>query len=159
MEYFMIALRTIFISIIMFAILRKKGKRDVRSLPLFDVIVFIMIAEIAVNGILTDEPLLVPLISIGILLIVQFWFTRFYKKFDRVPSVFKQKNERVPEHQHPIPLIIDGKIQEEQLKRINQTPLWIRQQMRKLGYRDIKSISYCALKSPYTFFVEGKREQ
>ncbi|NEU31556.1 DUF421 domain-containing protein [bacterium LRH843] len=54
----------------------------------------------------------------------------------------------------PIPLILDGKVQEEQLQKINQTPLWIRQQMRRLGYRNIKKISYCALRGNDTFFVE-----
>ncbi|MCL7746950.1 DUF421 domain-containing protein [Halalkalibacter alkaliphilus] len=59
----------------------------------------------------------------------------------------------------PLPLILDGKIQNEHLEQINQTQLWLRQQMRKLGYRDIKKISYCALKDRDTFFVDVKDEK
>lgn len=59
----------------------------------------------------------------------------------------------------PLPLILDGKVQEDHLKQVNQTSLWLRQQMRKLGYRDIKKISYCALRDQDTFFVDLKDEQ
>ncbi|MDT8861545.1 DUF421 domain-containing protein [Alkalihalobacillus sp. MEB130] len=59
----------------------------------------------------------------------------------------------------PLPLILDGQIQNEHLEQINQTQLWLRQQMRKLGYRDIKKISYCALKDRDTFFVDLKDER
>lgn len=59
----------------------------------------------------------------------------------------------------PLPLILDGKVQEEHLRQLNQTPLWLRQQMRKLGYRDIKKISYCALRDQDTFFVDLKDEE
>ncbi len=59
----------------------------------------------------------------------------------------------------PLPLILDGKIQDEHLEQINQTQLWLRQQMRKIGYRDIKKISYCALKDRDTFFVDIKDER
>ncbi|TWI56265.1 DUF421 domain-containing protein [Halalkalibacter nanhaiisediminis] len=59
----------------------------------------------------------------------------------------------------PLPLILDGKVQEEHLRQLSQTPLWLRQQMRKLGYRDIKKISYCALRDQDTFFVDLKDEE
>lgn len=58
----------------------------------------------------------------------------------------------------PLPLILDGKIQEENLQKINKTPLWLRQQLRKLGYRDIKKVSYCSLDGYNTFFVDLKDE-
>ncbi|KMJ56266.1 membrane protein [Bacillus sp. LL01] len=59
----------------------------------------------------------------------------------------------------PLPLILDGKVQEEHLKKIDKTPLWLRQEMRKIGYRDIKNISYCALRDDQSFFVDLKDEQ
>lgn len=59
----------------------------------------------------------------------------------------------------PLPLILDGKVQEEHLDKINKTPLWLRQEMRKIGYRDIKKISYCALRDDQSFFVDVKDEQ
>jgi uncharacterized membrane protein YcaP (DUF421 family) len=59
----------------------------------------------------------------------------------------------------PLPLILDGKVQEEHLKKIEKTSLWLRQEMRKIGYRDIKKISYCALRDDQSFFVDLKDEQ
>ncbi len=59
----------------------------------------------------------------------------------------------------PLPLILDGKVQEEHLTKINKTPLWLRQEMRKIGYRDIKKISYCAIREDQSFFVDIKDEK
>ncbi|BAB04951.1 DUF421 domain-containing protein [Halalkalibacterium halodurans] len=59
----------------------------------------------------------------------------------------------------PLPLILDGKVQEKHLEKINKTSLWLRQQLRKLGYRDIKKISYCAIKEDGTFFIDIKDEK
>ncbi|HEX6922950.1 MAG TPA: DUF421 domain-containing protein [Bacillales bacterium] len=58
----------------------------------------------------------------------------------------------------PLPLILDGKVQDKHLERIHQTPLWLRQQLRSLGYKDIKNISYCALQPDGTFFIDLKDE-
>ncbi|WP_209122826.1 DUF421 domain-containing protein [Alkalihalobacillus sp. BA299] len=59
----------------------------------------------------------------------------------------------------PLPLILDGKVNKEHLEQINKTPLWLRQQLRKLGYRDVKKISYCALHDDDTFFIDEKDEK
>ncbi|WP_078552663.1 DUF421 domain-containing protein [Bacillus alkalicellulosilyticus] len=58
----------------------------------------------------------------------------------------------------PLPLILDGKVKEDHLKEIGQTSLWLRQELRKLGYRDVKKISYCAYQGDNTFFVDLKDE-
>ncbi len=73
-------------------------------------------------------------------------------------SVIERKDEAQHKPSMPLPLILDGKVQEEHLKKINQTSLWLRQEMRKLGYRDIKKISYCSLKDNNTFFIDLKDE-
>ena len=59
----------------------------------------------------------------------------------------------------PLPLVLDGKVQEDHLERIGKTPLWLRQELRKLGYKDLKKISYCSLKDNQTFFVDLKDEK
>lgn len=59
----------------------------------------------------------------------------------------------------PFPLILDGKVQDEHLEQIGKTPLWLRQELRKLGYKDIKKISYCSLNDNQTFFVDIKDEK
>ena len=78
----------------------------------------------------------------------------------KLSVIEKEKNEEKQSGPTmPLPLILDGKVQEEHLRQLNQTPLWLRQQMRKLGYRDIKKISYCALRDQDTFFVDLKDEE
>jgi uncharacterized membrane protein YcaP (DUF421 family) len=74
-------------------------------------------------------------------------------------SVIEKQDGEKQQPMMPLPLILDGKVQDEHLEQINQTPLWLRQQMRKLGYRDIKKISYCSLKDRDTFFVDLKDEK
>jgi len=59
----------------------------------------------------------------------------------------------------PLPLILDGKVQQEHLEQISKTPLWLRQELRKLGYKEIKKISYCSLNDNQTFFVDLKDEK
>lgn len=79
-------------------------------------------------------------------------------------SVYQNDNRQngPPSFDHdldvPLPLILDGQVQKEHLERIHQTPLWLRQQLRKIGYKDIKNISYCELKSDGTFFIDLKEE-
>ncbi|RXI99926.1 DUF421 domain-containing protein [Anaerobacillus alkaliphilus] len=59
----------------------------------------------------------------------------------------------------PLPLILDGKVKDEHLEEIGKTSLWLRQELRKLGYKDLKKISYCSLNDNQTFFVDVKDEK
>ncbi len=59
----------------------------------------------------------------------------------------------------PLPLVLDGKIKNEHLDEIGKTELWLRQELRKLGYKDLKKISYCSLNDNQTFFVDLKDEK
>ncbi|WP_246940755.1 DUF421 domain-containing protein [Bacillus pinisoli] len=52
-----------------------------------------------------------------------------------------------------LPLIVDGVVQEQHLKILDQTNLWLRQQLRDLGYRDIKKISFCSFDNG-TFYID-----
>ncbi|KMK75719.1 DUF421 domain-containing protein [Alkalihalobacillus pseudalcaliphilus] len=79
----------------------------------------------------------------------------------KLSVIEKDKKDKQSNHKPklPLPIILDGKIQDDNLEQIGKTPLWVRQQMRKLGYRDIKKISYCSLKDDDTFFVDLKDEK
>ncbi len=59
----------------------------------------------------------------------------------------------------PLPLILDGKVQMDHLETIGKNSLWLRQELRKLGYKEIKKISYCSLNDNQTFFVDLKDEK
>lgn len=76
-------------------------------------------------------------------------------------SVFEKKEEGQAgdrDLKMPLPLILDGKVQNQELERIHKTPLWLRQELRKLGYKDVKKISYCALQNDGSFYIDEKDE-
>lgn len=54
----------------------------------------------------------------------------------------------------PLPLILDGRVQNDHLKEIGRNQLWLRQELRKLGYRDVKKISYCSLDRNDQLFID-----
>ncbi|WP_408007055.1 DUF421 domain-containing protein [Pseudalkalibacillus sp. A8] len=73
-------------------------------------------------------------------------------------SVIKKEEEEKEEdpgsNLFPLPLIMDGKIQEDHLKRLGKTEFWLRQELKKLGFRDLKKISFCSLESDGIFFID-----
>ncbi|ALA51286.1 MULTISPECIES: YetF domain-containing protein [Shouchella] len=71
------------------------------------------------------------------------------------PTVAPPLQKEGPALAMPLPLIIDGTIQHDHLRELRQTELWLRQQLRKLGYRDIKKIAYCSLKGKESFFIDS----
>jgi uncharacterized membrane protein YcaP (DUF421 family) len=215
-----VIVRTLFLYVIILVTFRIMGKREIGQLSIVDVVVSIMIAELAVISIEDPEkPLTVTIVPIGILMIVQFVLAYFALKsqklrewvdgkpitiiqngrvdenemrkqrynFDDLLMQLREKNIRSiqdvefavlepngelsvfkkgswpddhhPDGHFPLPLIIDGKVQDENLEAIERTPLWLRQELRKVGFRDIKKISYCILDNNGTFFVDVKDER
>ncbi|MDE5415024.1 DUF421 domain-containing protein [Alkalihalobacterium chitinilyticum] len=76
-------------------------------------------------------------------------------------SVIEKDKDRPDDQQPrlPLPVILDGKVNEEHLEQLGKTPLWLRQQLRKLGYREVKKISYCAIHDDDSFFIDLKDEK
>ena len=66
-------------------------------------------------------------------------------------SVF-EKN-KIEDDDITLPLIIDGKIQKDHLKRVKQTEFWVKQQLKKRGYPDINKISFCSIQNGQ-FYVD-----
>lgn len=78
------------------------------------------------------------------------------ESFGKLTVNSKQNGEQVP---LPLPLIIDGKIQHGNIQILQKTELWVRQQLRKLGFRDIKTIAYCVQYEDESFFIDLKEEK
>ena len=214
-EFFIIIARTIFLYIVILFIFRIMGKREIGELSILDLVVFIMIAEMAVVAIENPQdqmwhtllPIFV-LVSIQILLaLVSLKSQKFRDIIDGKPSVIinkgkidenemkKQrynfddllvqlrdknvknvadvefailepsgklsvieKDKKKSKKKEPtlnLPFVMDGVIQEDNLKTENKTNLWLRQELRKLGYKDIKKISYCSYDNG-VFFIDLK---
>lgn len=54
----------------------------------------------------------------------------------------------------PLPLILDGKVKEDHLEKIGKTQLWLRQELRKLGYKKVEDISFCSLDENDKLYVD-----
>ncbi|EIJ79004.1 hypothetical protein PB1_15639 [Bacillus methanolicus PB1] len=213
-EYILIIFRTLFLYGLILVIFRLMGKREIGELSILDLVVNIMVAELAVVAIEnTEDPLIHTVLPMGLLMIVQFVLALLSlksKKFrdivDGRPtviinrgkideeamrkqrynfddlmlqlrekqikniadvefailepsgnlSVFERKDDN--KVNITMPLIIDGAIQEENLRKINKTNLWLRQELRNMGYKDIKEISFCSFQDGQ-FFIDLKDRQ
>lgn len=209
-----IILRTLLFYVLMLAIFRLMGAREIGELSILDLVVFIMIGEMAVISIENvKDPLIHTMIPMILLMIVQITLAvislkskRFRKmvdgrptiiinrgkidekemrkqryNFDDLMSQLREKDvrsitdvefailessgklsviEKLKDPNQPpkngditIPLIIDGNIEEQNLKKINKTNLWLRQELKKQGYRDLKKISFCSYENG-KFFID-----
>ncbi len=56
----------------------------------------------------------------------------------------------------PTPLIIDGKLQKTNLDQLNLSTAWLRNELRKLGYRDPGDVLFASLDSQGNLFHQGR---
>ena len=201
-ELAMMIVRTIFLYLLILIIFRLMGKREIGELSVFDLVVNIMIAEMAVMAIEeTTAVMLHSVASIIVLMMIQITMARLSlksKKFrdlvDGSPTIIINQgkiDEKAMRQQRynfddllqqlrekdihniadvefailepsgklsvfekdkmeddiTLPLIIDGKIQMDHLRRIKQTELWMKQQLKKKGYPDIGKIAFCSIQN------------
>ncbi|WHZ01859.1 DUF421 domain-containing protein [Neobacillus sp. YX16] len=218
-HYLSIIFRTIFFYILILVIFRLMGKREIGELSILDLVVFIMIGELAIVAIDNPNKSLIhssiPMVLLMLIQIVLATLSLKSKKFrdlvDGKPTIIinrgkideeamrkqrynfddlltqlREKDIRsiadvefailessgslsVIERMNnsdgkpkdgdiTIPLIIDGNIEEENLTRINKTNLWLRQELKKMGYRDVRKISFCSFENG-KFFVDIMDEE
>ncbi|WP_413465957.1 DUF421 domain-containing protein [Metabacillus litoralis] len=214
--YLTIMARTLFLYFLIVLIFRLMGKREIGELSILDLVVFIMIAEMAVTAIEDEkDPLIHTVVPMTLLMIIQISLAYLSLKnqkirhlldgkptiiinrgkvdehamrtqrynFDDLMTQLRDKNisnvadvefaileptgklsviekqkkqKKQPELQ--VPLIVDGQINEDNLKVIDKNNLWLRQQLRKLGYKDIGEISLCTF-GKGIFFIDMKDEK
>jgi uncharacterized membrane protein YcaP (DUF421 family) len=218
-HYLTIVFRTLFFYVLILVIFRLMGKREIGELSILDLVIFIMIGEMAVVAIEDDQsPLfhtVVPMLLLVITQVLLAFITLKSKKmrdlidgkptiiinrgkidetamrkqrynFDDLMTQLREKdirsiadvefailessgslsviekvstsNGQSKKGDITIPLILDGSIEEENLKRINKTNLWLRQELKKMGYRDIKKISFCSYENG-KFFIDLQDEK
>lgn len=217
--YLNIIVRTMLLYVLILVIFRLMGKREIGELSVLDLVVFIMIGEMAVVSIEnTNESLFQTVVPMTLLMIIQISLafislkSKSFRDFiDGKPSIIinrgkidenemkkvrynfddlmtqlrekdirsisdvefailetsgklsviekpsnsEQSNSPAKNGDITIPIIMDGKILEENLKKINRTNFWLRQELKKRGYRDIKQISFCSYENG-NFFVDIK---
>jgi len=56
----------------------------------------------------------------------------------------------------PIPLIMDGKVQDKNLEEIGQTRFWLKKQLRERGIDDFKDVFICTYDHKGNFYIDKK---
>jgi uncharacterized membrane protein YcaP (DUF421 family) len=205
-QYFIILFRTVLLYLLILLIFRLMGKREIGELSILDLVVYIMIAEMASLAIEnTKDPLVDTLLPISVLVIIQITLAMLSlksKKFrdivDGKPTIIIndgkidekamrsqrynfddlllqlrekdvgdiadveyailepsgtlsifQKRQGEQEGQQDssslaLPLIIDGEVQEDNLRMIDKSSSWLLEQLNKQGYEDPGEISFCS---------------
>ncbi|TDF97666.1 DUF421 domain-containing protein [Paenibacillus piri] len=234
MEMWTLFLRTVLIYIVVFLTMRIMGKREIGKLSVFDLVISIMIAEIAVF-VLEDlqKPLLdgiLPMVTlVGIQILIAFISLKSEKlrrifegeptyivkngKLDREEmknhrynlddlllqlrqskvmdvadvefailepsgkltvieketkdkeSIPDQPNAASDEPQKssiryeglPVALIMDGKVQEESLRKLDKTRFWLKNELQAKGIKDFKDVFYCSYDHRGKWFIDLKR--
>ncbi|NQX69513.1 DUF421 domain-containing protein [Paenibacillus alba] len=226
MEILTIFLRTVLVYFVVFLMLRLMGKREIGKLSLFDLVISIMIAEIAVFVVEdSSKPLLDGLIPMGTLVLIQIFIAFIALKsrtlrlmFDGKPSVIISKGtidrEEMKKHRYnlddlmlqlrqnkimnvadvefavlepsgklsvvekavkessadvetpkgviryeglPLALIMDSKVQDDNLEKIGKTRFWLKNQLQLNGVRDFKEVFYCSIDHRGRIFLDRKR--
>nr|WP_206698102.1 DUF421 domain-containing protein [Cytobacillus firmus] len=208
-EYLIIIVRTLFLYAVILLIFRLMGKREIGELSILDLVIYIMIAELAVVAIETpDSNILKNVLPMLLLMVVQIVLAVFSLKsktfrdvVDGKPTIIINKgkiDENAMRKQRynfddlllqlrekdiakisdvefailessgtlsvferndskeggiTIPLIIDGTIQKTNLETINKSDFWLRQELRKEGYKEISNISFCSYENGQ-FYVD-----
>ncbi|MED3624461.1 DUF421 domain-containing protein [Bacillus thermocopriae] len=214
--------RTILLYAVIVLIFRLMGKREIGELSILDLVVFIMIGELAVLAIERPKAHLIEaILPMFLLMLIQIIMSiaslkskRFRDLVDGKPSIIinrgkvdeeamrrqrynfddlltqlrekdirsisdvefailestgslsviekKNKNNNKSNSKNQgditIPLIMDGQVNEDHLKKINKTNLWLRQELKKRGYRDIKKISFCSYENG-EFYIDLMDEE
>ncbi|WP_114745002.1 DUF421 domain-containing protein [Falsibacillus pallidus] len=148
--YGVIMFRTIFLYAVILIIFRLMGKREIGELSILDLVVFIMIAEMAVMAIeKPSEDLMHTLLPMLVLLLVQITFAWISLKNKRFRDLVDGK---------PVILINKGKIDETMMKkqRYNFDDLMV--QLRENDIRNIADVEFAILETSGKLSVFEKEE-
>lgn len=138
-EYIIILLRTLLLYAIIVLVFRLMGKREIGELSILDLVVYIMIAEIAVAAIEDIKTDLIPtILPIFILLLIQIGLAVLSLKSKKIRDLIDGK---------PTIIINKGKIDEKAMKsqRYNMDDLLL--QLREKDVRDIADVEFAILET------------
>jgi uncharacterized membrane protein YcaP (DUF421 family) len=137
MEFIPLIIRTILVYCAILLIFRLMGKREIGELSILDLVVFIMIAELAVIAIEDPKmPVTQAVLPMFLLMLIQIGLA--------IVSLKSQKARKLLDGE-PVILIKDGKIDERQMRkqRYNFDDLLL--QLREKDIGDIRDVEYAIL--------------
>lgn len=209
-NFLIIILRTILLYAVILVIFRVMGKREIGELSVLDLVVFIMLGEMAVISIEQHkDPILHTLIPMAVLMLIQMLMAflslksrRFRKIIDGKPSliikngkidenmmkklrynfddllmqlrtkditniadvefailetsgelsIIKKSNKKKPAT-YTLPIILNGKIQQDHLDQMQKDEAWLRKELHDRGHNEIEKISFCSFQDG-KFFID-----
>ncbi|WLR57618.1 DUF421 domain-containing protein [Mesobacillus subterraneus] len=149
-QYFIILFRTLLLYLLILLIFRLMGKREIGELSILDLVVYIMIAEMASLAIEnTKDPLIDTLLPIGFLVIIQIVFALLSLKSKKFRDIVDGK---------PTIIINNGKIDEKAMRsqRYNFDDLLL--QLREKDVGDIADVEYAILEPSGTLSIFQKKQ-
>ncbi|MEG6534788.1 DUF421 domain-containing protein [Caldibacillus thermoamylovorans] len=135
--YGIISLRVVVVYLLIVLIFRWMGKREIGELGIIDLVVFIMIADIAVIAIERyNESFFKPMLPMGILVLIQIIFSHLS---------LRSRNFRKLVDGEPSIIIKDGKIIEKQMKKQRYNFDDLLMQLRENNIRYISDVEFAIL--------------
>lgn len=152
MELFIIILRTLIFYIVITIVYRMMGKREVGELGIIDLIVSVLIAELAAIGIENyDENIFIPIAAIFFLVLFQMFMAKVTIKNEKIRDLFEGK---------PSVIINRGKVNFKEMvkQRYNLDDLLT--QLRSKSIRSIEEVDYAILENNgrLSVFTKGKTD-
>lgn len=138
-QTWVILFRTIFLYVLIILIFRVMGKREIGELSILDLVVYIMIAEMAVTAI--EEPkgnLWDSIMPIFVLMIIQIIFAYISLKSKKFRDIVEGK---------PVVIINNGKIDEKEMKKLRYNLDDLLLQLREKDVKDIANVEFAILET------------
>jgi uncharacterized membrane protein YcaP (DUF421 family) len=136
-EVYLMIFRTFLIYLLILVVIRFMGKREIGELSVFDLVVNIMIAEMAAMAIdRQNKDLLISIVPIGILLLIQMTMARLS---------LKSKKFRDLVDGSPTVIISHGKIDENAMSKQRYNFDDLLQQLREKDIRNIADVEFAIL--------------
>ncbi|MBM7563744.1 DUF421 domain-containing protein [Paenibacillus sacheonensis] len=132
MEYWTLLFRTLLIYFVVFLIMRMMGKREIGKLSVFDLVISVMIAEIAVFVIEdTDRPIMDGILPMVILLVIQIGIALLSLRSRRMRTLFDGE---------PAVIVDRGKINRDAMRkqRYNLDDLLLQFRENKTNIADVE---------------------
>ncbi|GLC88455.1 DUF421 domain-containing protein [Lysinibacillus piscis] len=150
-EYWLIIFRTVFLYIFLVIVFRLMGKREVGELSVIDLVVFVLMAEVAAFA-LDDEKnsLFKAILPILILLLIQIVSAYLSLKFKKVRDLVDGE---------PSLLVRDGVILEKEMRKQRYNLDDLCQQLRENGISSVTEIAYAYLEPSGNLSVYKKDEK
>ncbi|WP_025028401.1 DUF421 domain-containing protein [Caldalkalibacillus mannanilyticus] len=151
MDIGILVLRTVFIYFFIMVIMRIMGKREIGKLSIFDLVVSIMIAELAVISLeSTMIPMFHSLVPIIVLFIIQITMSYISLKSQKIRDIVDGKPSIIVEH---------GKLKESEMKkqRYNLDDLLL--QLRENKIHSLSQVEFAILEPSGKLTVFPKEEE